>query len=728
MEFKTTPSGFRLNGKKFFLLSGEVHYFRIPRRLWKAHLEKLKEARFSSVSTYVPWDWHEVREGEFDFTGKTHPQRDLVGFLKLAHSLGLFLIVKPGPFILAEYARHGLPEWLLKNYPQILTKRLDGKPSVIGQVTLLDDIFLKKVFHWYDKVMPIVSTYQISKGGPIIMMQVCNEVGVLSWLANEPDYADTPMAYYRKFLKEKYRTIENFNDVYKKDYSDFCEAAPPLTPSLDTPEDYALDLNWHKFWGWYWGIYIKKLKEKIESYKINLQFFHNLPGWIYGRANEFPMNVSSYDGIAAMCPEVVLAVDHIPENVTYRNFYDEAICNQVALAVQKRKQPLYVAEMQSGTREHNVVVYSHELELFYLGSLFHDTSGMNLYMFSQGKNPQKRGVFGPIFYWQAPLSWQGKETEFYGVAHRFGNFVSKYSSLIMRAKRRPQICALYYRPYFANWLPRKTSLAHCGLDYDAKLIREKIWHDGLLKATALFSYDFDIRDLELVTAKELSNYKQVWSISLDYMDGNSQKKLLDFVKAKGNLVAMPRLPRFDLGLRKCEILREGLGIEETSKENHTPPKADIFDIKGINVLNPMVVYDSPGAKIFARTPSGSPCGIIKNYHGKLTLLGTAFPHGIKEHLWAYRRFFEKDKIAPWAESSSPDIYLQQLFADDYALLFAANYHMVKKEGNITFTHPVGNRKMPLGRISLGPSSCKIFYVKGNAITQIWPEKNDKNRV
>ena len=79
----------RLNGKDTFLYSGEVHYFRIPRKYWKKHLQALVDAGCNAVSTYVPWSWHEFKEGTIDLTGRTHPERDLQGFLALAATYNL---------------------------------------------------------------------------------------------------------------------------------------------------------------------------------------------------------------------------------------------------------------------------------------------------------------------------------------------------------------------------------------------------------------------------------------------------------------------------------------------------------------------------------------------------------------------------------------------------------------------------------------------------------------
>jgi beta-galactosidase len=114
MGFRIEGEHFILHDKKTFLNSGEIHYFRIRRNLWEKHLRAAVEAGLSTVSTYVPWAWHEAEEGVFDFEGKSIPERDFIGWLRLCKEYGLYCIVKPGPFILAEFRGAGLPDWFLE--------------------------------------------------------------------------------------------------------------------------------------------------------------------------------------------------------------------------------------------------------------------------------------------------------------------------------------------------------------------------------------------------------------------------------------------------------------------------------------------------------------------------------------------------------------------------------------------------------------------------------------
>ena len=131
MDFKITEDNFKLSGQDLYVFSGEVHYFRIRPENWAAHLKKAKAANLNTISTYIPWDWHEYEEGKFDFSGHTNPQRNLLGFIELCRKNGLYLIVKPGPYILAEYLDHGIPQWLLSSHPEILSLNREDRKSVV---------------------------------------------------------------------------------------------------------------------------------------------------------------------------------------------------------------------------------------------------------------------------------------------------------------------------------------------------------------------------------------------------------------------------------------------------------------------------------------------------------------------------------------------------------------------------------------------------------------------
>lgn len=168
---------FLMDGEKFTILSGSIHYFRIPREYWEDRLKKLKACGFNTVETYVCWNLHERREGEFDFSGML----DIRHFVELAQQLGLYVIVRPGPYICAEWEMGGFPSWLLR-YPGM-------------KVRCYDELYLSKVRRYYENLFQILRPCLSTNGGNIIAVQIENEYGSFG---NDKKYLQAIADIYRE--------------------------------------------------------------------------------------------------------------------------------------------------------------------------------------------------------------------------------------------------------------------------------------------------------------------------------------------------------------------------------------------------------------------------------------------------------------------------------------------------------------------------------------------------
>ena len=150
---------FYLNGIPFKVISGSIHYFRVVPEYWQDRLVKLKNMGCNTVETYLPWNGHEPRKGQFRFTGLYDVER----FIRLAQELGLWVILRPSPYICAEWEFGGLPAWLLRE---------DGM-----RLRCSDPAYLAHVRDYYAELLPRLVPLQITHGGPVLMMQVENEYG-----------------------------------------------------------------------------------------------------------------------------------------------------------------------------------------------------------------------------------------------------------------------------------------------------------------------------------------------------------------------------------------------------------------------------------------------------------------------------------------------------------------------------------------------------------------------
>lgn len=167
----------QIEGNDVFLLSGTMHYFRTPQPLWRDRLEKIKAMGFNGVETYVPWNWHEREMPASPDDFSKVDLRELDDFLTLAEEVGLYAIVRPGPYICAEWSGGGFPQWLMQKRPQ----------KTLHEVWLqsMDPEFLKWNDHWYQAVDRVVAPHQLSrkpKGSHgVVLMQVENEFNRIKW-------------------------------------------------------------------------------------------------------------------------------------------------------------------------------------------------------------------------------------------------------------------------------------------------------------------------------------------------------------------------------------------------------------------------------------------------------------------------------------------------------------------------------------------------------------------
>eukprot|EP00408_Alexandrium_pacificum_P060295 CAMPEP_0171163358 /NCGR_PEP_ID=MMETSP0790-20130122/5099_1 /TAXON_ID=2925 /ORGANISM="Alexandrium catenella, Strain OF101" /LENGTH=710 /DNA_ID=CAMNT_0011628055 /DNA_START=53 /DNA_END=2185 /DNA_ORIENTATION=+ len=160
MALRIEGKNFMLNDKKVHLHAGEMHYFRIPEVYWEDRLMRLRAMGLNTVSTYVPWNWHEEVEGSVDFSSE---RRNLVKYLEIAHKLGLMVILRPGPYICAEWEFGGLPSWLLRHHDL--------------KVRTYDTQYLEYVDRYWADLLTRVKPQLFSEGGGIVAVLIENEFG-----------------------------------------------------------------------------------------------------------------------------------------------------------------------------------------------------------------------------------------------------------------------------------------------------------------------------------------------------------------------------------------------------------------------------------------------------------------------------------------------------------------------------------------------------------------------
>lgn len=179
MKLTYDAKSFLLDGKRIWIIAGEIHYFRHPAGEWRQVLLRARRAGLNTVSTYVPWNFHEAVEGIVDF----QEDKDLARYIDLIGEMGMYAMLRPGPYICSEWDGGGIPAWLC------------ARP--VRRFREDDPVFMEAVERWFDKLMPIISERQVTRGGPVITVQNENEYPG-GWDASMRRYMEKINAIFRK--------------------------------------------------------------------------------------------------------------------------------------------------------------------------------------------------------------------------------------------------------------------------------------------------------------------------------------------------------------------------------------------------------------------------------------------------------------------------------------------------------------------------------------------------
>jgi len=298
--FTLGDSTFMLDGKPFQIISGEMHYPRVPRAAWRTRMKMAKAMGLNTIGTYVFWNLHEPQKGKFDFSGNN----DIAEFVKIAHEEGLWVILRPSPYICAEWEFGGYPYWLQNEKGLVLRSK---EPQ-----------YLKEYKAYINEVGKRLAPLQINHGGNILMVQIENEYGSYG---SDKEY----MTINRQLFKEA-----GFDGLL---YT--CDPAPDLSKGhlpgllpgvngLDNPAKIKKIINanhdgkgpyfvseWYPAWFDWWGaphhtiaakLYAGKLDTLLNAgISINMYMFHGgttrgfMNGANFKDISPYEPQVSSYD-------------------------------------------------------------------------------------------------------------------------------------------------------------------------------------------------------------------------------------------------------------------------------------------------------------------------------------------------------------------------------------------------------------------------------------------------
>eukprot|EP00079_Xenopus_tropicalis_P037605 XP_017951376.1 PREDICTED: beta-galactosidase-1-like protein 2 isoform X1 [Xenopus tropicalis] len=294
---KIGNSHFLLNDIPYRILGGSMHYFRVPTAYWRDRMKKMKACGINTLTTYVPWNLHEPGKGTYDFNNGL----DISEFLAVAGEMGLWVILRPGPYICAEWDLGGLPSWLLRDKDMKLRTTYPG--------------FTEAVDDYFNELIPRVAKYQYSNGGPIIAVQVENEYGSYAKDANYMEFIKN--ALIERGIVELLLTSDNKDGISYGSLEgvlatvNFQKIEPVLFSYLNSiqPKKPIMVMEFWTGWFDYWGgdhhlFDVESMMSTISEVlnrgaNINLYMFHGGTnfGFMSGALHfhEYRPDITSYD-------------------------------------------------------------------------------------------------------------------------------------------------------------------------------------------------------------------------------------------------------------------------------------------------------------------------------------------------------------------------------------------------------------------------------------------------
>lgn len=673
-----------INGKPELLFGGELHYFRLPKENWRARVKQIKEAGANLVSTYVPWKFHEHVEGEIDLEGTTNPVKDLKTFFEILKEENMYCLVRPGPYVMAEVDYHGVPIWFHENYPESLAKDEAGNSHTVNLASYLHPTYLEKVEIWYHAVCEIIKPYQITNGGPIIMFQLDNEVGMFHWVTNQGDYNDVTMAYFKDFLEKKYDKT-SFSQTYGEEFDNI---AAFVANNVKNPEEnYALALqnDYSLFKREHYLDYLIVLKEFAENCGINLPWVVNVHGFdtiggILKRGMKYPIGLSQLLETTKL-EGMILAGDYYIGNMEFDNYTDVVVANAFTNAIQPSEQPLFSAEFQSGVIFDKPRLQPSAFDLLTRLCFANGMNAVNYYMFVGGENYEDLGFLGRRHEWQAPLKPDGGTRAHYKTIAHLGKMFKTHSKTLLKTKPVVNTHLGFYPDYFMTEYHNEYSKE---MMKSLEASREYIIFDGVVKGITTNNIAYDGYNILDGGHIDVSKIPSLWLFTTKWMDESVQEKLVAYIKSGGELFLFPTIPTLTLKNKECTILYEFINVEQKELKRGFMGMEEMDNIVGY-----FQTFEADEHTFAWLEDTGEAVGIYKMIgSGKVGILGWAMPLDFDYQIRAIALINKKFNIASdfkfESETEYISAYARKNPKGEALYLFLQNFDEVQKHTTITY--------------------------------------------
>lgn len=688
-----------IDGTPTVILAAEIHYFRLARADWADRVRAAADAGLNTVASYIPWIWHELPDGTVDVTGATRPERDLGAFIDLCTEHGMWFIARPGPFQMAELKNEGLPYRLLRQHPEVRPLGWDGRPAPTRTVDYLAPAFLAEAERWYDSVLPTIAARQREHGGPVIAVQLDNEVGMLDWVSNTPTLTDG--------------AVQEFSERALREHG----PGDPRGGAAGTVTELAMHHEIGRFTRERFARYLQNLETWARADGITVPLLVNIHGTGGGRGLTYPIGVSqlapAYRGRAG----VTGGTDMYLGELTVTNVADLYLGNAFTAAVHGPDQPLTALEFDAGNGDYGEDLGSlSSPEATVLKTLLDAAQGtrmVNYYLFSGGINPlldepegdgdDRIAFTGERHGFAAPIGPEGERTPALDGVAEAARAVRAHAELFASGVQLTDDLVLGF--VADHYL---TEYTHPAATQRAEQVRERERHRGfgarqtLARALVLGGWSFEALDLQAAAGGD-----PAWSAgtAADTRAGRDrpaivlatcrelgrdvQTFLAEHVRTGGRLLLVGALPEVDADGSSCTLLADALGVTSAGRATERVD-ADGEYRPSVRAVGPLAehgrrevrvgaaqLFGGAGEALLRETGSGLPAAVRMSVEasdgqgsGTAILLGADYP----VHFGFWRALLAETGVRPRLDigANAPGIVAVPVATDDQAALVAIN--------------------------------------------------------
>ncbi|HEX6291900.1 MAG TPA: beta-galactosidase [Herpetosiphonaceae bacterium] len=564
---------FLIDGEPQILMCGELHYFRLRREDWQHRIDLLKAAGCNAVASYVPWLCHEPVPGLIDLDGTTRPELDLGGFIDLCREHGLYVFVRPGPFIMAEMKNEGIPFWVYEAVPEAIPVSWDGAQVPTRTLDYLHPGFLAAVQSWYAAVMRVIAPRLQPNGGNIIAVQLDNEIGMLAWVTNTPDLTDRVLDDLARWLADRY-DAPTLRDRYPFDL----HRAALRNPAIRSPqESFAAALLYdlgaymrHRF-----ARYVATLRSYAEQCGVTgVPWVINIHGTDRGRGLTYPIGISQLYQAYTQAPDYLGGSDHYLGDLNAANFQDLYLINALMDAVNLPDQPLSSVEFEAGSGDYGETyggrtdpsAIDHKVRM----CIAQGNRLINYYLFAGGVNyrlPQpvhdgndRIAFTGERHGFAAPINPEGELNYTYApladVTHTMMAIAPKLATM---REEHDAVAWAFIPDYYMTESKHPSSQIMQAIVANLEANRGQGAWEIVARAMLLGGYRFGAVDVQQRALDPRTTPTLVLP-SARYMAASVQAAIVSYLHAGGGVLLYGEVPLFDMEARPCTILADALGL------------------------------------------------------------------------------------------------------------------------------------------------------------------------